>query len=282
MQDVGLSTALENPIAFHRVYARIAGSVAGGVFLQQCVYWYRKTGKPFYKSIADWTAETELTRREQEAARKRLQVLDVLTVERRGIPARLYYSVDFGALDRAVAQFVRSYKQACKNEQTGVDDVTNRFAQSDKHYRDYTETTQREKDFLPSEGAQTERNHPNGQDELDPVWGMGLEYLQDHGGGKEGTLRSFLGRLVKEHGKDRVTEAVTDMVAADPAEPKAYLLGILRRPPKASSGNQADLMPEDRREAIEWWMRRRPDLDRSMAGAFYEFAMEKRQRAANC
>lgn len=62
----------------------------------------------------------------------------------------------------------------------------------------------------------------------DPVWDDGLLLLT----GKstpEPQARSFLGALVKTHGKDAVTDAIAKAIIEDPAEPKAYLKGILQR-----------------------------------------------------
>jgi hypothetical protein len=64
----------------------------------------------------------------------------------------------------------------------------------------------------------------------DPVWGVGLDLLLRAGASESGA-RGFLGKLVKEHGKAAVTEAITATQRASPADPKSYLVGILRKPP---------------------------------------------------
>lgn len=92
---------LQRPIAFHRVFASVAGSAAGGLFLSQLFYWSDKGHAPdgwIYKTQEEWHAETALTRSEQERARRALIDLGILAVERRGLPARLYFRLDFAAL----------------------------------------------------------------------------------------------------------------------------------------------------------------------------------------
>jgi hypothetical protein len=88
---------LDRPIAYHRVFAEMAGSVTAGVFLSQAVYWSRRTSDPsgfFYKSRDQWTAETFLTRSEQETARKALRLIGVLIEKRGGEDNRLYFRID--------------------------------------------------------------------------------------------------------------------------------------------------------------------------------------------
>lgn len=43
----------------------------------------------------------------------------------------------------------------------------------------------------------------------------------------KGVSRRFLGKLAKKHGTDKVDQAVVAMIDADPAEPSAYITGIL-------------------------------------------------------
>lgn len=98
---------LDRPIAFHRCFVTLAGSVTAGLMLSQALYWSRRTTDEsgwFYKTQAEWEEETGLVRREQETARKAL--LDLVSPsgervweeQRRGVPARLYYRVNLDAI----------------------------------------------------------------------------------------------------------------------------------------------------------------------------------------
>jgi len=96
---------LDRPIAYHRVLAEIAGSVSGGVFLSQAIYWSKRTTLPdkwFYKTSDQWFEETYLSRREQETVRKRLTAINILQEEKRGVPAKLHYRVNEIELERYV------------------------------------------------------------------------------------------------------------------------------------------------------------------------------------
>jgi hypothetical protein len=101
-----LETLLDRPIAFHRVFAELTNSLNAGIMLSQAVYWSKRTKDPagwFYKSRDDWFAETFLLRRAQENARailreSRFGLPTFWQEELRGVPARLYYRIDFDLL----------------------------------------------------------------------------------------------------------------------------------------------------------------------------------------
>ncbi len=79
MNDIAF--LLDSPIAYHRVFAKVANSVTAGVFLSQAVYWSRRAtleGGWFYKSSPEWEEETVLSKREQETARRKLREIGVL------------------------------------------------------------------------------------------------------------------------------------------------------------------------------------------------------------
>ena len=101
-----IETLLDRPIAFHRIFAELTKSALAGLMLSQAIYWSRRTKDEagwFYKSREEWFAELYMSRREQEAARACLRASkDPLPTywyeERRGLPARIYYRLDFDAL----------------------------------------------------------------------------------------------------------------------------------------------------------------------------------------
>jgi len=99
---------LDRPIAFHRPFVAITGSVTAALFLSQALYWAKRCKEHedgcswFYKTQADWEEETGLTRYEQEGARKALRNLGVLKEKRVGLPAQLYFCIDLVALDAAL------------------------------------------------------------------------------------------------------------------------------------------------------------------------------------
>jgi hypothetical protein len=96
----------DRPIAYHPMLARAVGSVTGGIFLSQLLYWTPRGHDPdgwIRKTQEEITAETALTRREQETARRDCERAGILTWTLRGIPARLHYRVDISQLAKSIA-----------------------------------------------------------------------------------------------------------------------------------------------------------------------------------
>lgn len=90
----------DRPIAFHPMMARVLGGINEALFFQQIAYWSDKGSDPdwIYKSQVELESETTLSEYQQVQARKKLKALGVLQDERRGVPARLYYRVNWDAL----------------------------------------------------------------------------------------------------------------------------------------------------------------------------------------
>ncbi|WP_228058399.1 hypothetical protein [Nostoc sp. LEGE 12447] len=89
-------------IAFHRVYATIAGSASAGLFLSQAMYWDLRTNDPqgwFYKTYEQWTLETALNRYELDKIRHHLTSINILETQLKGSPARLYYRLNHKVLN---------------------------------------------------------------------------------------------------------------------------------------------------------------------------------------
>lgn len=93
-QLIGL---LDRPIAFHRCFVTLTGSITAALMLSQALYWQQRTKDDagwWYKTRDEWIEETGMSRREQEGARKRLKELVILHEQLRGVPATLWYRVD--------------------------------------------------------------------------------------------------------------------------------------------------------------------------------------------
>jgi len=88
---------LDRPIAFHRCFVTLTGSVTAALLLSQALYWQRRCKDAegwWYKTRDDWAEETGLGRYEQEGARKRLRKLGMLQEHLRGVPATVWYRVN--------------------------------------------------------------------------------------------------------------------------------------------------------------------------------------------
>jgi len=122
MTDLGVKELLphlfKRPIAFHRILAEVSGSVNGGVFLSQAMYWSNITKSPegwFYKTAEDWQGETFLSRREQETVRVALKKLGILEEQRKGIPAKLYFRVDMEVLAERLQKIAQNNSNSRHN-----------------------------------------------------------------------------------------------------------------------------------------------------------------------
>ena len=110
----------DRPVAFHRPFVTLTGSVNAALFLSQCFYWSRRCAthedgeRWFYKTQADWEDETGLSRYEQESARKALRDRKILKEKRIGIPAKLYFSIDIENLKALFEADSRATKYAEK------------------------------------------------------------------------------------------------------------------------------------------------------------------------
>lgn len=112
------------PIAFNPALARIAKSAGAGLLLSQLLYWWGKGNKRdwIYKTIAEIQEETSLTRSEQDRAIKIWSGLGIVRVERKGIPAKRYFSIDILKLEHLLQQYARK----------SLPDSTNKFAENSK------------------------------------------------------------------------------------------------------------------------------------------------------
>jgi len=108
MNKKSLLAALQRPIAFHKIFAQISGSVTSGLFLSQLFYWHDKGSDPdgwIYKNYREWEDETTMTRRELDTARKRLKAIAVIEEKKAGAPAKLFYRIDFDRLITLINEF---------------------------------------------------------------------------------------------------------------------------------------------------------------------------------
>jgi len=123
--------------------------------LSQAIYWSTVTTDPegwFYKKAADWTAETGLTERNQESARRHLRGFDFWQEERRGAQGVLHFRLDLEKLAAELAT-LSSTKPARKRILSNQDhakcgnrieqNACSRVADSRSHYME-AESTHKE------------------------------------------------------------------------------------------------------------------------------------------
>jgi len=94
---------LDRPIAYHRVFVTLTGSVKAAVLLSQAVYWQKRAKQAdgwWYKTAEEWTEETGLSKHEQDTARRDCE--KYLKTDLRSVPATLFWHVDEEALSQAL------------------------------------------------------------------------------------------------------------------------------------------------------------------------------------
>ena len=106
----------DRPVAYHPMLAHVFGGVQPALLLSQLLYWSPRADDPtgwVYKTQTEWETELGLSRREQEHARRLLKSHGVLEEKRAGMPARLYYRVDWTVLTATLARMSESANQEC-------------------------------------------------------------------------------------------------------------------------------------------------------------------------
>jgi hypothetical protein len=91
---------LDKPIAFHRCFVPLTGSVNAALMLSQAMYWQKRNedGVWWFQTQEKWADETGLSRREQETARRALRNLPFWKEELRGLPGKLHFFLDLELL----------------------------------------------------------------------------------------------------------------------------------------------------------------------------------------
>lgn len=100
-----IAACLSRPTAYHRIFSRIGGGALAGLFLSQLWYWSDKGRDAdgwIYKTQAEWQDEIDMTRDEQETARKALRKRGLIEEVKRGLPAKLFYRIDQEAITAAI------------------------------------------------------------------------------------------------------------------------------------------------------------------------------------
>jgi hypothetical protein len=108
----------DRPVAYHPILAKALGGVVEAIFTSQLLYWTGKgklTDRWIYKTQAEMEAETGLTRRNQETARKNLKELGILEEKLKGVPATLHYRLDLTRLADLVSLYASDNVQTVQS-----------------------------------------------------------------------------------------------------------------------------------------------------------------------
>ena len=135
---------LDRPIAFHRAFVEIGGSVAAALFLSQSVYWSRRTKDDdgwFWKTQEQWFEETGLSRAEQEGARGKLRQMGILVEKKMGLPCKLWFRIDFNELSKSLASITESQTSMRKSSRLDAVKVADSDAENKQSSSEITTET---------------------------------------------------------------------------------------------------------------------------------------------
>lgn len=132
----------DRPIAYHPIIAKVCGSVTAAIFLSQIAYWSDKGAAAdgwIWKTREEMTDETGLSRSEQETARRTLREFGILKEQVRGVPARLWYLIDWERLEYLLDSYTPTSRQ--ESRQLEGQKPTNREAETLPTIQRLSETT---------------------------------------------------------------------------------------------------------------------------------------------
>lgn len=84
-----------------------------------------------------------------------------------------------------------------------------------------------ESNFSSSSSVKDSVTNVTGAKPPSVIWDLGVPLLTS-GGMKDSDARSLLGRMAKEHSRSALAEAIAKTSAANPPDPKAYLVKVLQ------------------------------------------------------
>lgn len=117
-----LRIVLDRPIAYHRCFVTLTGSIEAALMLSQACYWQQRTTSDddyWYKRRWEWEDEIGLNRYQQEQARVILRSHPWWHEERCGVPAKLHFRVNFGALLDELASKLADRQPKTEGRPTG-------------------------------------------------------------------------------------------------------------------------------------------------------------------
>lgn len=100
----------ERPISYFPIYSKITNSVTAGVLLAQIVYWGAKY-KEFYKTDDEFCKEIAIGLYELKSAKTKLQKLGFVKIQRKGIPAKTYYTINLDEIIQCITRVGKNQEQ---------------------------------------------------------------------------------------------------------------------------------------------------------------------------
>lgn len=137
-------TTLGRPVAFYPAIARAFGDVNTALIVCQFMYWRSRVGeREIYKTQAEIEQETFVPAHTQRRVLKRLSDLGMVTVEKKGIPARNHFEWHWDVVDTFVSDYILQSQQDVTTSANNLSplDVTDCRYKTEQIVTTNTETT---------------------------------------------------------------------------------------------------------------------------------------------
>lgn len=186
-------------VAYNPELARIFGSPNAAILFQQIHYWMDKGSREdgfIYKTKKEIEEETALNRYQQDKARKKLEEIGVLEVEKKkvnGAPT-LHYRIDYGKVE---GQLMEKLTVNESMEKSTVDDSIN---------REYQENTNKQKTL---DSGESESNDQSEHEKIIEV----IDAFRDWNPTakswyKNKTQRKAIKNMIEEYGLQNVLDVI--------------------------------------------------------------------------
>lgn len=121
-------------VAYRVIFAKAIGNVQAAIMLSQGFFWQENAtfkeitefeGKPYFQKTAEqWYDATGLTEEQQKTARKHLGQIGMMNERRAGIPALLYYNIDFEVTVAVIYRYKKEGKKATVDNRSNKRQLT--------------------------------------------------------------------------------------------------------------------------------------------------------------
>lgn len=102
-----------NNIQYSRIYHKITGSIKSAILLTQIIDIFTKHGDEFILIDSVLMEKSNLTINEYQTAKKKLKSLPFLQIQRKGLPPRTHYSIDWEAFQECIGSYELSNNSYC-------------------------------------------------------------------------------------------------------------------------------------------------------------------------
>jgi len=98
-----------NPVLFYPSLVAPCGGITAALLLSQLIRWAAKERKWFSRTMKEIKDSVGMSRREQDTARSKLIAEGFISEKRTGLPAKIYFTVNFDKISSATTDYLLNY-----------------------------------------------------------------------------------------------------------------------------------------------------------------------------